>query len=134
MFPVETLTVRRTEFPPVISVVGDEDEAAAAGAGEGAEDGSLSRRVRRTARLFPIGDAATGRGAKALGPAVRNEEPAAAGAYGLYVHTVPRSIAKQTRKKGRVKSGLRIFSTEYLSYAVTATEGAKINFYPPVSG
>lgn len=99
VLPVHALAVRGAESPPLVSFVGHADKAAAAGAGEGAEDGSLSRRVRRTARLFPIGDAAAGHGAKALGLAVRNEGPAAAGAYGLYVHTVPRSIAKQTRKK-----------------------------------
>lgn len=106
MFPVHALAVRRAEFLPAVVFVGDEDNAAAAGAGEDAEDGSLSYFVRRSARLFPVSLAAARFGAEALRSPVRGEGPAAAGAYGLYVHRMPRSAGKKTRKKGRVKSSL----------------------------
>lgn len=106
MLPVHALAVRRAEFLPVVVPISDEDEAAAAGAGEDPEDGSLSYLVRRSARLFPVGPAAARFGTEALRSLVRGEGPAAAGTYGLYVHRLPRSAGKKTRKKGRVKSSL----------------------------
>lgn len=137
VLPIHALAVRRAEFPPAVVFVGDEDDAAAAGAGEDPEDGSLSHLVRRAARLFPVGPAAARFGAEALRSLVRGEGPAAAGAYGLYVHRMPRSAGKKTRKKGRVKSSLRIVnpgSVEVPRYAVTvkdAAAGAKLLLIPP---
>lgn len=139
MLPVHALAVRRAEFLPAVVFVGDEDEAAAAGAGEDAEDGSLSYFVRRSARLFPVSLAAARFGAEALRSPVRGEGPAAAGAYGLYVHRMPRSAGKKTRKKGRVKSSLRMVNPgpmEVPRYAVTvkdAAAGAKLRSLPPPS-
>lgn len=140
MLPVHALAVRRAEFLPAVVFVGDEDNAAAAGAGEDAEDGSLSYFVRRSARLFPVSLAAARFGAEALRSPVRGEGPAAAGAYGLYVHRMPRSAGKKTRKKGRVKSSLRMVNPgpmEVPRYAVTvkdAAAGAKLCSLPPVCG
>ncbi len=137
VLPVHALAVRGAEFPPAVVFVGDEDDAAAAGAGEDPEDGSLSYFVRRVARLFPVGPAAARFGAEALRSLVRGEGPAAAGAYGLYVHRMPRSAGKKTRKKGRVKSSLRIVNPgpmEVPRYAVSVTDavaGAEIGLIPP---
>lgn len=139
MFPVHALAVRGAEFPPAVVFVGDEDDAAAAGAGEEPEDGSLSRCVRRAARLFPVSLAAARFGAEALRSLVRDEGPAAAGAYGLYVHRMPRSAGKKTRKKGRVKSSLRMVNPEPMKVprcAVSVTDavaGAEIGLIPPPS-
>lgn len=139
MFPVHALAVRGAEFPPAVVFVGDEDNAAAAGAGEDPEDGSLSHFVRRAARLFPVSLAAARFGAETLRSLVRGEGPAAAGAYGLYVHRMPRSAGKKTRKKGRVKSSLRMVNPEPMKvprYAVTvkdAAAGAEIGLIPPPS-
>lgn len=137
VLPVHALAVRGAEIPPAVVFVGDEDNAAAAGAGEDAEDGSLSHRMRRAARLFPVGPAAARFGAEALRSLVRGEGPAAAGAYGLYIHRMPRSAGKKTRKKGRVKSSLRMVNpgpVKVPRYAVTvkdAAAGVKSRLLPP---
>lgn len=137
VLPVHALAVRRAEFLPAVVFVGDKDNAAAAGAGEDPEDGSLSYFVRRAARLFPVSLAAARFGAEALRSPVRGEGPAAAGAYGLYVHRMPRSAGKKTRKKGRVKSSLRMVNPgpmEVPRYTVTvkdAAAGAKLRSLPP---
>ena len=106
VLPVKPFTVGGTEFLPPVIQTGHLHKLSAAGAGEDPEDGSLSHLVRRAARLFPVGPAAACFGAEALRSLVRGEGPAAAGTYVLYVHRLPRSAGKKTRKKGRVKSSL----------------------------
>lgn len=115
MSPIHALAVGGAEFPPMVVPVGDEDEAAAAGAGEGSQDGSLPRLMDWTARLFPIRKAAARFGAEALGLPVSGERPAAAVAGSGYLHGAMFPAAKWTRKKGRVKSSLRSFSVKWIS-------------------
>lgn len=137
VLPVKPFTVGGTEFLPPVIQTGHLHKLSAAGAGEDPEDGSLSHFVRRAARLFPVSPAAARFGAEALRSPVRGEGPAAAGAYGLYVHRMPRSAGKKTRKKGRVKSSLCMInpgSIEVPRYAVTvkdAAAGVKSCSLPP---
>ena len=131
MLPVEALAVGGAEFPPLISFVGHADEAAAPCTVESAE-----RRARAVSffRMFPIGEAAACFRAEALGLPVRREGAAAETAGSRYVHKGMRSASK-ARKKGRVKSSLRMEHpghTEVPSYTVAdAGEGAKKVTLPP---
>ena len=120
------------EFPPLVAFVGHADEAAALRAGEGAERRPLAVSFFR---MFPIGEAAARFRAEALGFPVRGEGPAAEITGSRYVHRVTRSASK-ARKKGRVKSDLRIKNPGHAdvpSYTVAyAGDGAeKITLPPP---
>lgn len=132
MLPVEALAVGGAEFPPLVAFVGHADEAAAPRAGEGAERGAFAVFFFR---MFPVGEAAARFRAEALGFPMRGEGAAAEIAGFRYVHRGMRSAAK-ARKKGRVKSDLRIKNPGHAdvpSYTVAyAGEGAeKITLPPP---
>ena len=138
VFPVEPLAVGRAEFLPVVVRTRHTHRAAAPRAGESAQSRPVSV-VFRLSRVTAVREAAARFRAVALVPAVRGEGLPALGADFFQFHmgsqAPPAGI--RARKKGRVKSSLRLSVSGrtkpwvFISSVIPAAAGSVSGSAPP---